>query len=453
MKQAMRSVLLALSAALFFCGAAFAAGDRSTDEAFSTYQADEDMTALTARAAPFTPGYGGWVTPLFMDQKAGDTELGIAIVATRVWLRLSLWGSGEIYVRGRHTYQSPVREEMSDGGDAENRFDLDAGFIKLAGVSGSAKLFLGRRFFTIGTGLVLNGRGDGAELELLTSVADIRIMGSYSGLLKKDDNPYNLSDVDIADGARRVFAGGTISRSLLNQTLYVFGLAQVDLADEPSDEPVRYQSQYWGAGLNGVIATDMKYYAEFVYETGTSYLSGADRKEDVRAHAGQFGINWFFSTIFRPALVLQYAYGTGDADRTDNRNPTGNTSGGDSGFLYFGTFNGGYGLRPVLANIHIYRAGIGLSPFSWSRYRTLRRMQIIGKYSYYIKYESTGVINSGEATLDNRDIGQGVDVALKWQILYDFSIFANYGAFLPGDAYEPGEDTRHFITGGATLVF
>ncbi len=453
----MKKTLTTIAAAVFilYAFAAMAAPQaaQTLNEALSTYIAGDDMRVTGPAVSPFTMSYGGWITPFAIDERVGSSELGISYVSTRVWMRSTLWGASDIYVRGRYVYQSAFREKETNAGDLDPIFDLDAGYIKLSTDSGSVRLFIGRKFFVIGTGLVLNGRGDGAEFNIFSSIVDIKILGSYTGLLRKDDNPYNLSDVDIADGARRVFAGGSLSRNFYNQTVYLFGLAQIDLADETDTSKTRYQSQYYGGGFRGVLGSGFSYYGEFVYETGKSYLTGTTTQESVRAHAGQLGMNWFFDTIFKPAIILQAAYGSGDADRNNYRDPTGNAAGTDTGFLYFGTFSGGYALRPVLANIEIGRAGFAFSPFSWSDYRTLRRINIVLKYSYYRKYNSEAYINYGEAPFDNSDIGQGGDAALRWQLLSDLSFFANYAVFLPGAAYSSSEETRHFAMAGFNLIF
>jgi hypothetical protein len=428
----------------------------ATDESFSRYQADEDMRILRPAAHPFTPSYGGWVSPVYIDEKSGTSdnprELGLAVVTTRLWLKASLWGNSFIYLRGRHVYERAVVEEVINIDDTNSLFDLDLGFIKIGNDSDTLQLFMGRKFFLIGTGLVMNGRADGAELNIYSRYGDLALFGAYSGLLKKDNNPYNLSTRDFSDGARRVFAGGTLTWSFANQSLYFLGMAQIDRADEDDAVKTRYQSQYYGAGLNGVLVGTMRYYAEWVYETGTSYTSKSV-KSDIVAHAGNFGVDYYFPVTVRPALLFQYAYGSGDPDKKNYTSPTGNIAGEDNGFLSFGTFTGGYGLRPVLANIHILRAGFSLSPFRGTGVDALRQISFLFKYSYYMKYESSQTINYGEAPFDNSDLGHGLDTVLRWRIFSDVSFFANYAIFIPGAAYAANEEMRHFIMGGMNLFF
>ena len=143
----------------------------------------------------------------------------------------------------------------------------------------------------MGTGLILNGRGDGGELNLIVPFFDIKLLGMYTGLLAKDNNPYYLNDSDISDGSKRAFGGGEIILNILNHKFYVMALGQFDLADENADNPTRYFSQYYGGGFKGNMLTYLTYYAEFIYETGTSYVATTDEKATIGAYAANTGLS------------------------------------------------------------------------------------------------------------------------------------------------------------------
>ncbi len=425
------------------------------DVFFPNLQADPEMKSPEVGKKPFTISYGGWITPTVIDdRKNADSDLMMSYTTVKLWMQMSLWQNAFIHVRGKDAY-SRVITEKNQGGveDWKNVLDLDVGFIHMATSGRALQLALGRKFYIIGTGLVFNGRGDGGELDLYTRVIDVKLFGLYTGYLQKDSNPYGLSDKDFSSGATRIFAGGTLEKSFANQTIYLLGLAQIDQGDEPAGTNTRYQSQYYGAGMKGVVLTSMDYYAEFIYEMGESYISATNEKKDIAAMAGMFGVNWYIDAPMNPALMFQYAYGSGDADRAGYKS-TGNTKGDDTGFISFGTFVGGFALRPQLSNLHIARLGIAISPFYASDKPYLKRINLIPRYSYYMKDKPGGNINSGEAASNSRDVGHGVDMSLRWGIFYDLSLFANYGLFLPGEAYKnENNDPRHFIMGGFNLVF
>jgi len=358
---------------------------------------------------------------------------------------------------------------------------------------------IGRKYFLIGNGMVMNGRGDGVELGVNTKYINIKALGAWTGWLAKDDNPYGLSDRDITTGAKRVFAGGTLSTSWFNQTLYAFGLAQFDFGKEQYNynnflfflaggnadgaqyynTRTRYESQYYGAGLEGVITSGLTYSGEFIAETGKSYtydplMSNIRSKKDIMAFAGMAKIEYYLNVLLKPVFTAEYAFGSGDPNRDDYRLPTGNRFGKDSGFIYFGTFVGGYGLKPSLGNLHVISASAAVSPLSWSKIYSVKNMTLIARYLYYMKHRAEAAINNGlDATKFEREVGHGLDASLRWQIFSDFSFFTNYGLFIPGDAFgysikwqytlSPASITpspsfssrayRHFVMAGFNISF
>ena len=437
----------------FPAGALLAQDEVATpgEELFPAYQVDEDMRKLEPAVQPFIPQYGGWITSTVLHERVDGTTLTSSLTQVRIWLQMAFTENVYMYVRGRDIYLAEIYQEYRDI-DNENTIDLDLGYIGFKNDDSTLQLILGRKYFLVGTGLVLNDRADGAEVKLYSNIVNLELFGAYTGFLQEDSNPYNLSTKDFSEGAKRVFAGGTISRGIGNQELYVLGVAQVDMGDQESDQKTRYQSQYYGLGLKGVISDSLDYYAEGVYEMGTSYNT-SNEESDIQAFAAQAGLQWFLPYSLNPSLIVQYAFGSGDADKSNYSDPRGNARGNDTGFLGFGTYVGGYALRPQLANLHVIRGGGSFTPFSGLQQFWLQRLSLTAKYSYYMKHRVAGTINNGEASEPERFVGHGGDLLLRWKIFYDFSIFAGYAVFLPGDAYPDSADERTFAMGGVTLVF
>lgn len=393
--------------------------------------------------------YGAIVSPIYLYEDNDGGKLGSYIINTSIWAKTYLWDNSFFYIRGKDSYMGVTTNEGSYSAvESDNLLDLDLAYLSSTHAGGAFNFSLGRKYYSIGSGIVLNGRGDGGEASLFGSTFSLKLLGLYTGLLKKDNNPYGLSDKDIADGAERAFSGGIAAASLFNQKLYIFGLAQIDMSDQEKDAETQYDSQYYGAGLEGVVFGDVSYFAEFIYETGTSYVTNTsvpNEESDIAAMAVNSGINYYIPVAFNPAIILQYSYGTGDKYRSSYK--TSNRSSGsgedDTGFMYFGTFSGGYALKPALSNIHIFRAGFSFAPIA--------KMSLGAKYDYYMKDQKDAPINSGEADLPEAFIGQGVDVSLRWQMFYDLSMYVNYGLFLPGDAYESSTGERTFVMAGVNL--
>lgn len=432
--------------------------ERDEDRFFYGAKTDEDLQSVKPSDSFSTKGiqYGAVLNPIYLYEENDSGKLGTYIINARVWAKTYLWSNSFLFVRGKNSYMGVASQDGSyEGVEADNVADLDLAYLSMNFFDNAINFSGGRKFYSIGTGLVLNGRGDGGELSWYGSILSLKILGLYTGLLNKDNNPYGLSDKDIADGAKRSFGGGTLAADFLNQKLYLFGLAQVDNGDEEDNAKTRYNSQYYGVGLEGVVLQDVSYFAEFVYEKGESYLSGTDKKSSIAAYAVNSGLNWFIPLPLNPAVVLQYAFGSGDKYRTDytgSVRPSGST-GDDTGFIYFGTFSGGYALKPQLSNIHVYRGGVSFAPFAWADSMYLKKMSLAAKYSYYMKDKKESPIGAGEGELPEVNIGQGVDVSFRWQIFYDLSMYVNYGVFLPGDAFDSSEGMRHFMMSGVNLSF
>lgn len=450
--------ILSLMLILSSIGAYAQSAGRDEERFFYGAKVDEEMQSAAPSDSFLNKGiqYGVILNPVYLYEDNDGGKLGSYIINAKVWGKSYLWRNSFLYIRGKNSYMgAAVKDGIYDGVESDNVADLDLAYLSMNMFDSAINISAGRRFYTIGTGLVLNGRGDGGEISWYGSILSMKILGLYTGLLMKDNNPYGLSDRDIADGAKRTFGGGTISADYLNQKLYLFGLAQIDSGDEESTSKTRYNSQYYGAGLEGVVLQNASYFAEFVYETGKSYLEGTNKTSSIAAYAVNSGINYYFPVALNPALIIQYAFGSGDKYKTDYTKPfrPSGAKGDDSGFIAFGTFSGGYALKPSLSNIHIYRGGLSITPFSWADSAYIKKMSLGGKYSYYMKDKKESAINASEGGLPEAFLGQGIDVSLRWQVFYDLSMYVNYGVFFPGDAYASSAGTKTFIMSGINFSF
>jgi hypothetical protein len=491
-------ILLFLVMAVSFARVDLAARE---DQYYPALQGDEDMRVIESQKDMVSSGfqYGAWITPVIIYQDTPGNELVSSVTTFRAWLKTYLWKNSYLYARGKDTYTAILYHRGSGSAKNKNIIDLDLGYITMTSPRKEVEFTVGRKYFLLGSGTVLDGRGDGAEFSVNTKYISVKALGLWTGWLAKDDNPYGLSDRDISSGAKRVFAGGSLSTSWFNQTLYAFGLAQFDYGKQQYDknralfyyagmnaegfvyysQKTRYQSQYYGAGLEGVIASGLSYSGEFIAEMGKSYcydplLNNARSLKNIQALAGLAKIEYYINVLLKPVLTAQYAFGSGDVNRDDYRIPTGNRYGDDSGFIYFGTFVGGYALKPNLGNLHVISGSASFSPFSWSDVYAAKNMTFIVRYLYYLKHRAAAAINNGlDATRNNREVGQGIDVSLRWQVFSDFSFFTNYGLFLPGPAFgnsaawqyslspasitpvptHSSRSNRHFVMAGFNVSF
>ena len=430
---------------------------KEADKFFPDFKADEDMTVATRERTPsqFAVQYGGWIMPTFITDYRGESkQLNTSITTANIWLKTYLWKNAFIYLRVKDTLTGIIREEGYSGLDeVDNLVDLDVGFVSASFLEGMIRLSFGRKLFSVGSGLVFNGRGDGVQLDFSSRWVSFSLFGAYTGLIQKENNLYQLSSEDYSDGSKRMFTGGEVAIPFENQQFYVLGVGQFDMSEETAGERHKYNSQYFGGGLRGLIVDAVSYNAEYVYEMGTTF-DGNNKKHDISAMAASFGLDYYINVTTNPVLIVQYSYASGDKHRSTYLNSKVDSSiGDDTGFIGFGTFLAGYALRPQPGNLHTFRAGFAISPFSWANQSYIKRMTIIAKYSYYMKDIKEAYINGGEGVEEEFFVGHGVDVALRWKILGDLSFFLNYAIFLPGDAFASSENNRHFIMEGISLSF
>lgn len=436
-----------------------------SDSFYPDFTIDPDLAGSFKERNILNSGvqYGLWIGTSYIDDQDGKKRLATSVTTARPWLKFSLWNNSYLYARGKYTLTSPLYEKGYNLKRFDHLVDLDVGEIRAWIPNRMLDISVGRKFFLLGSGLLFNGRGDGLEIDFYSRWIGFKAFGAYTGFLLKDDNPYGLSDKDISTGARRIFGAGQIFTSFYNQTLYVMGMLQYDLGKESPYVSTLYYSYYLAAGIRGLLFEHLEYNAEFINERGKSFISGWSKLNNINAMAAIINLNCYFNAMLNPVLTAQYAWGSGDRDRDNYRLPNGNANGADNGFLYFGTYQGGYALRPLLANIHVFRFGGSFTPFSWAKVRNVKDISITAKYSYYMKHKNIAPINYGsDAPRNQREIGHGVDVQLRWLVISDVSVYANYGLFIPGDAYgnKPSlygqtlyasTKNKHFIMAGLNM--
>ena len=229
-------IVLILAALAGFVQTGLAA-PTTTDQYYPIMKGDEDMRSLKSQKDMLSSGfqYGAWITPVIIYQDTPGNELVTSVTTFRAWMKTYLWQDSFLYVRGKDTYTAILYHKGSSAAKDKNVYDLDLGYIDMATPRKEFQISVGRKYFLLGSGTIMNGRGDGAEINVNTKYLNIKALGAWTGWLAKDDNPYGLSDRDITRGAKRVFTGGTLSTSWFNQTLYAFGLAQFDFGKEQYD--------------------------------------------------------------------------------------------------------------------------------------------------------------------------------------------------------------------------
>jgi hypothetical protein len=331
------------------------------------------------------------------------------------------------------------------------------------------QIMVGRNFYKMGRGLLLSNFADGAEYNGSFKYLQVKALALYSGqyngcmisvggcatqgdISQKgpfDVVPGRAADVNVPDPGRRFFAGLQLqSPQLWGSSLTGLALYSRDMSRDAattgasSGKIYAFDPLYLGAGLSGYIITPRLYYlSEFVYETGKTYnaKTGTENEQtNIRAWGLTADLTYampFLESVIKPALLLQYATGSGRKMATSNNSDPAqvNNSGNDNDFYYFGAYSAGLALKPKIANLHIIRGGTQFRPlyhFYWGR-----NMMLSLKYSYYLKQNADYGISDPDSKVTKANVGWALDAQLVWDFRSDLKLYYAFGYFKPSDAY------------------
>jgi len=398
----------------------------------------ESFFEMTKTDNLFVPSYG-IMTSVFYIQ-SGST--GSLVSTIRPWIGVNTGANSSITARGKYKNNTFVAKEAGLTLSNSNLIDLD--MLSYDYQSSAINFSVGRQFFYLGSGMLLNGRSDGVNVRFNLLNVNWEVFAAYSGLLLTDSNTFNISSRDFADGAERLFTGIKVGENFLRQQVNLFYLLEKDYASSTSTVGNEYSVNYLAFNISGDITSKLGYFYEAAYEFGKSYYTDSLVEADVRAFASIGKLTYFLDYKIKPKLYFDFAYGSGDSDRSSASSPTGNTRNKDGGFIAFGTFDGGIGLRPKLSNLIVLDAGASFIPFEDT--------QAGVKVLKYFKAKPEGIINSGEATLNKRDAGWGADLFVAYKVSSELSLTSAYGLFIPGAAFAADENSlRHVFMFGVNL--
>lgn len=320
----------------------------------------------------------------------------------------------------------------------------------------------GRAFYKLGRGLLLGNFADGAEVSQSFQWLEYKILAVYSGEYGQSAcglsvsgcggrNPYDIVpgrafDAQLVNAGKRAFAGGEItSAPYFGSRVSAQFLYTKDFNTDANKDGKKftYDAFYAGLAARGFIgAPSLRYMLEYAYQGGSTINDGtANQSAAIAAHALQTEVAYnlpFYKDKFKPMVSLQYAFASGDADRSDGTNAAQvNAKGSDTGFYYFGMFSGGLALKPRLQNIHVARLGVAGRPLG--NFYAFRNLMLSLKYALYRKAIAEGKISDSNATEKNTDIGQGFDATLIYDFRSDLKFYYGFGLFQRGDAYKVGE--------------
>lgn len=414
-------------------------------------------------AQKWTWEYGGWLNYQFNDYSDSDNDHAAPdsldyyqTTDLRWWLKGTYW---QRETQRHHTFYLRLKNQYfnRDGVSPGDKYDLKGPLVDYAyGIVDFKpwKVEVGRKYYLIGKGIAYSDVHDGARVHFIKPFGYVN--GFISHTLPHETN-IDISVPGALKESERYFYGINLGYTgILSQEFYTYYILQRDMSDESPENFSReymYDSEYAGLGARGLISEKWNYSAELIYQTGEGRISSTNEVSPVRAWGGDVEVSFEPETKHYPVFSVEYAFGSGDAERSSVTDTVGgNLTGRDTNFLYFGYLSTGFAMAPRLSNLHMIRAGADWTPFPSSMW--LKRLTMSLDYYRFFKHKSTGAISDSEASLDENDVGSEVDIGFEWKVFSDLTASFEFGHFMPGDAYLDSSDTAEdFISLSLTHTF
>lgn len=304
----------------------------------------------------------------------------------------------------------------------------------------------GRQFMYLGRGIAYSRVDEGLEMVLQNYDFSLKVITSRT--------QHNADDFDTSrpnpNRTDRLFIGSQLTyKGLRKHYPYVFSLIQEDDNREDPDVPFQdfdYNTRYYGLGIYGDVIPNLRYWGEFMLQTGTTFGRFAtDNRDDIGAQALDVGLEYYGQARCKPKFSVEYGWAEGDKDRTSvTETMFGNRPGThDTQFLGFGYINTGYSFAPLFSNIHFIRFGTAFLPLV-AVHEIFERMETGANFFIYRKDAKSGAVSDFRADIPDADLGNEIDLYLNWRVLSDVAIGLNYGVFNPGEAFSD-RDQRTFL--------
>jgi len=429
------------------------------EKAFQEQEIREALaeTALAEKVDKnFLYDYGAWLR--ISPYRFGDPDQRRSMIVydNRIWVKSTIKKHHEFYFRMK-TLVVDYNNHASYIGDDEYlvKPKMDQGYYKIDLVNSlfdvkearmiypAVSLQLGRQYYLLGTGLIYNRVDDGANLELN--------YGNFESTILAAQSDKETEDIDRtrpgARHSRRHFVGIQLNyKELGRHQPYIIGLMQKDFNKEkPVDtfQNYRYDSNYFGAGVNGAIIPRLEYTAEFVNETGSSYGNSSTKDKDhIKANANVLQLRYLPEIFMKPVVTMRYLSGSGDGNRSSVTNTKGGNRKGtdDRNFLYFGYALTGYVVEPRISNLQVYNMTIAAKPIDNKEF--MEDTEVGVSYYLYNKIKRKGAISDLNASRPRYDVGKEIDLYLNWKVMSDSTVSVKYGSFMPGAAYPNNLDRK-----------
>ena len=327
------------------------------------------------------------------------------------------------------------------------------------------KFILGRTNYNLKNFLIFNGPLDGIELDINITHFNFKTFAGFTGFLGIFNpwfNPYKITSLERsyreetnllhatqlfqinAEQSRRIFIGSDFDIQVLSQHINPYFLLQFDLASAYHDLNRNYDINTFHIGYNqeGRIVRNLYYKVHISGLFGTHPTSNDNVFRPIIAGALETNLRLILPKAANTTFIFGYSVGTGNGEPAGkwSDDPDDEDKGFwaekydglyNNKFYYFGKFDGGYVLNPVLSNINscsikFLITPINKSKFQWTIYNAIYQT---------LKLLTTGPISDDDCDLNDYFVGMEFDIGMIFNFGSYFNLAFDYGVFMPQTAY------------------
>jgi alginate production protein len=179
---------------------------------------------------------------------------------------------------------------------------------------------------------------------------------------------------------------------------------------------------------------------EIEYWLDLSTVRGDDNGTDIRGYGLDVGATYFFDLPYEPHFTLGYAFGTGDSDPDSGTDKAfrqtgieGNSDdfGGVVSLKYYGEV-----ADPELSNLHVFTAGVGMSPTERSSIDLVFHAYRQDKISDDFEGSSIDLDPNEDGSRESKRLGSEIDLVVGFKdIVPDLDFDFTFGYFFSGRAF------------------
>ncbi len=345
-------------------------------------------------------------------------------------------------------------------------------------------IIIGRNICSTFDPMLFGGLLDGIQVNLNVPFLNFRSFMGYTGLLglfHPYNNPYSISQYDRtyheesniallepkydflfnAEQAMRFFFCTDFDIYLAGIHINPYFLMQIDMSEMRTDERANdintLNTFHLGLNNEGRIVDTLYYKINIIGMFGFSKDLQNGEINRLLSCAFTSQLRYTFTKAGHSTLMINYAFGLGntlfedesaDAIVYQNENDFwyDNYHRESNKFYYYGRFDGGYVLNPILSNIHSLSFKYQVTPVDKDR---IKLSLYAGVYQTFKFWTDADISFKGFKDTNNALVGTEFDIGLNVNCMPVFTFGLDFGVLIP----ENGVLTMPIFKGGMSFVW